>query len=315
MKFVGAGINMLGKNKGLAMSYKNVHNPIERPIFVVGCGRSGSTLLYNLLCAHSDLAWFSTYTTRFNNYLFLATLSRLYPLRLKFNFPSGLEKTIPKPSEGYELWDIARPLPGNLYDPPLSKDDVRVEDINRIRAIINKHLLYQHGFRFINKNTRNTRRIGYLDAIFPDALFIHIVRDPRASVASLLKVDWWPEMKIWNQHQITPTEWSTQGKDSAVLAAKLWRDETRLIIAYQDYLPKRFLRVQYEDLISRTNETLQEILDFCDLQWNNKFAKLISKIKIKDMNNKYRTVLSSEKLDSIKSITMPILREMGYQYY
>ena len=28
-------------------------------IFIIGSGRSGTTLLYNLLATHSDVAWFS----------------------------------------------------------------------------------------------------------------------------------------------------------------------------------------------------------------------------------------------------------------
>ena len=34
------------------------------PIFMVGCGRSGTTALYEGLARHPQLAWFSTWTDR-----------------------------------------------------------------------------------------------------------------------------------------------------------------------------------------------------------------------------------------------------------
>src|SRR5262245_41989498 len=39
---------------------------IDRPIFVIGTGRSGTTLFFQMLGFHPDLAWFSTY----GNYLY-----------------------------------------------------------------------------------------------------------------------------------------------------------------------------------------------------------------------------------------------------
>ena len=38
------------------MHYKD---NIEKPIFIVGVPRSGTTLLYTLLAQHKDLGWFS----------------------------------------------------------------------------------------------------------------------------------------------------------------------------------------------------------------------------------------------------------------
>ena len=37
---------------------------LKPPLFIVGCGRSGTTIVYELLCEHPDLAWFSNYAER-----------------------------------------------------------------------------------------------------------------------------------------------------------------------------------------------------------------------------------------------------------
>ncbi len=75
---------------------------VEAPIFVVGCGRSGTTLLYEILAVHRSLAWFSNYTNRWPRLPALAGLSKFYPFarqhRLAF-------KMVPQPSEGHGVWD------------------------------------------------------------------------------------------------------------------------------------------------------------------------------------------------------------------
>ena len=50
-----------------------MQNKIDRPIFIIGVGRSGTTILYNLLSIHPELCWFSRYSDMLprNNYIAL----------------------------------------------------------------------------------------------------------------------------------------------------------------------------------------------------------------------------------------------------
>ena len=285
--------------------------PIDRPIFIVGCGRSGSTLLYNLLCTHQSLTWFSTYTDRFTFLPIIAFFSRLYPIKLNHYLPVFIKNRIPKPSEGYNLWNKIRPVKDSPSDPPLTETDFNKDDRFRSLRIIKKHQKYHGRTRFLNKNTRNTRRIGYLNALFPDAIFIHIVRDPRASVASLLKAEWWPNLRIWNKSQITPKQWCSEGKDPAILATQLWCDETRLVLDYQKILANRFYRIQYKDLIRYPNMSLHKILDFCELEWNENFIKHTGSFILKNMNYKFMYDLTALQQENIKALTGSILDDMG----
>ncbi len=67
-------------------------------------------------------------------------------------------------------------------------------------------------------------RLGYLHEIFPDAKFIHVVRDGRAVVNSLINVDWWdgwkgPQNWRWGDLDLSQTdEWEKYGKSFVVLA-------------------------------------------------------------------------------------------------
>jgi hypothetical protein len=221
---------------------------------------------------------------------------------------------MPVPSEAYEIWDNCKPVVDSPYDPPLTRGDVGARDRDCILRTISIHMAMQGGSRFIDKNTRNTRRIEYLNAIFPDALFIHIVRDPRAAAASLLKVHWWPEMKVWCQEGVSPGEWSADGKDQAILAAILWREENRYILDRVGLLGDRYYRVHYEDLVSDPPRVLDSILKQCDLNKNDRFDRFVARYSIRDMNYKYKNSLDDAQQNQIMNLAKPIIERLGYEY-
>ena len=165
---------------------------LKPPLFIVGCGRSGTTIVYELLCEHPDLAWFSNYAERWPAFPPLEALSKLRDIGAIRRSPS---RFVPLPVEGHALWDRRGPQDARHRNAPLTAADVDAEHAQRMGDLVAAHVKYHPGRRFINKNTRNSRRVLYLDAIFPDALFLHVIRDPRAVVASLLAVHWWPDLR------------------------------------------------------------------------------------------------------------------------
>jgi hypothetical protein len=47
-------------------------------VFIVGCPRSGKTLLQSLLAFHDNFAWFSQYCSRFSSFPEVGALNRAY---------------------------------------------------------------------------------------------------------------------------------------------------------------------------------------------------------------------------------------------
>lgn len=284
---------------------------IDRPIFIVGCGRSGTTILYELLSGHPDLAWFSTYSQRWPQLPLAIAPSKLHDLG---QLSRKYRDKLPRPVEGYPLWDYCKPVANSPSDPPLTESDARPDDIARVRDMVATHLRYQGKPRFINKNTRNTRRIRYLDAIFKDALFVHIVRNPRATVNSLLKVDFWPDLKIWSERQVTPRQWEAAGNDSAVLAARLWSAEVQRALDDSAMLPDhRYVQLRYEDLMEHPEDILAGILAFCGLEWSERFSRFVASFRLANMNSKYDSQLSAERIARIDRVVAPVARRLGYQ--
>ena len=59
-----------------------------------------------------------------------------------------------------------------------------------MRATVAGVLRYHGKARFAAKLT-GPARISYVSSIFPEARFVHVVRDGRAVVQSLMKVEFW----------------------------------------------------------------------------------------------------------------------------
>ena len=189
------------------------NHQIVKPVFVIGSERSGTTLAYDLLARHSDFAWFSNWTNLFPSVPQLALLSRL-PTK---NVPNFLmqRRLWPEPTmEGSEI-HMCCGIYESLWEKQrvLGEDDVNAATAARFASIIDQHLRWQGRPRFCHKNVNNSMRVKYLMAIFPDAKFIHVIRNGMAVALSLSNVAFWDEMDLW-WADFTPQDSGCSGKRS-----------------------------------------------------------------------------------------------------
>lgn len=246
----------------------------------------------------------------------IGSLSRLYPFRLKHALPAPVSKLIPVPSEAYRVWDSCIPVENSPNDPPLTENDISEGHVECLRKAIAGHLHAQGGTRFIDKNTRNTRRIPYLNAAFPDAHFVHIVRDPRAVVVSFLRVDWWKDLEAWCCGNLSPAQWEAQGRDPVELAATIWKEETECALNSQSLLGDRYMRVRYEDFVADHKSQVARILEYAGVSWNPAFARIVEAYTIrKNTNKQFESRLSNDQQSMVKTIAAPTLRRMGIAYW
>ena len=106
------------------------------------------------------------------------------------------------------------------------------------------------------------RYSGYVDdlfRLFPDAQFIHVVRDPRAAVASQI-----------------PIGWDEPGMALAS-AANRWELAIRRIdLAAARLRPDQLLDVRYEDLVRDPQATLRRICEFAGLRAGEAIEQMIA---------------------------------------
>ena len=285
---------------------------IYKPIFIVGCGRSGTTLFNDILTRHKDLAWISYYSTKY--YIRLPVSAYLCKLNRSKFMRHLFGKRLPKPDEGHLLWDWCHPVDNSPYDPALTEIDMNPKSCSRCRKLVSDHIRYSGKKRFVNKNTRNSRRIRYLNEIFPDALFIHILRDGRAVGASLLNARWWKDFKPWfiNDNKLeSPVETSSNPEE---LAAQVWLFEVAKVLDDKKYLdPDRYLEVKYEDFVSNPTLTMTAVCNFCELDWTPDFEQHIKSMNIRNMNYRYKERLTREQILRLNKIIKELAERLGYR--
>ncbi len=82
-----------------------------------------------------------------------------------------------RPTEANNVW---RKFAGD-DDESLGRDDVTAAAGKYLHTVLQNNLWIFNKPRFVNKCPGNSVRIEFLQEIFPDAIFIHIIRDGRAA--------------------------------------------------------------------------------------------------------------------------------------
>ncbi|HEX4697929.1 MAG TPA: sulfotransferase [Actinomycetes bacterium] len=158
------------------------HPPAGGPVFVVGCPRSGTTLLTLMLSSHSRLS--IPPETRF-----------LLPVFRGVGSFGDLQQI---PNRRRLARAVVRPR-GTKFrhlrlDPERVKKEIVAGRPTIGAALSTPYRIYadERGkARWGDKRPTYFRNIALIRALFPDAQVVHVVRDPRDCVASLRRMHWW----------------------------------------------------------------------------------------------------------------------------
>ncbi len=174
--------------------------------------------------------------------------------------------------------------------------------------------------RFTAKLT-GPARIGYLSEIFPDAEFVHVVRDSRAVVESLMRVPFWRQR---DRHHTPAWEgglrqedldcWHELGDSPVALAAVQWRAVVeRAREEAADTAPDRYVEVRYEDFVADPHRLLDEMYGFCGLSPERTPHEFVDeRLGVRDMRAGWRERLSAEDVAAIDAATGETMRALGY---
>ena len=183
------------------------------PIFVVGCHRSGTTLFRLILDSHPDISCGPE--TRFLADLEKITNADNWPRMELYGFSK-------------EYWH------------------------GRVAALFNdfqsRYAARRGKTRWADKTPLYAGHLDYLNAVFPDALFINIVRDGR---------------DVARSHR------DTWGYVSGLKAIEKWPRYIRMAEKFAPKVgPDRYLEIRYEELVADTEKQMRQVLEFVGEPWD-----------------------------------------------
>ncbi len=216
------------------------------PVFVVGFPRSGTTLLQVMLDAHPRLALL----TEVHFFSEILQIRRIVP---SLDTPADLARflqLVRRCGHFRRLIDGEQLLAA--VERQLSEQPRRSYELF-YRLLLEEYARLRGAARFGEKTPPNVRYLDDLVAIFPRARIVHIIRDPRAAVASALRMPWYPKEVVTNSLK--------------------WYLDVRAARLFADRHPDLIFEVRYEDLVSEPRRELERICAFVGEPFDDKMLQ------------------------------------------
>jgi hypothetical protein len=274
----------------------------KAPVFVLGCGRSGTKLLYHMLLSSGRFAIYHSESNAFN----LLGL-RFGNLRRRKNRQKLLN-----------AW-----FKSMLFERSgLTREEIELQLLNECRdaggflRILMDAIARKQGMgRWAESTPLHMLYLPTIKKLIPDALIIHIIRDGRDVAVSLNKIKW-----------IRPFSWDRER--SLVVAGLFWKWIVGKGRKYGREMGPDYLEVHYEDLVNKPRETLAQVSGFIaqDLDYDRIRGEALGSVQSpnssfrsdsaqKDVSpvGRWRKLVSPAESVQLESAIGDLLEQVGYR--
>ncbi len=234
------------------------------PVFIIGAPRTGSTLLYQLLCSTKTFCYINNLTCMFyeNITMGMKISSKVLTKNDKIHLRSDLGRTNGwySPSECGKLWyrwfTKNKPYTGQ----PLNSEKSKIEMAQELHAAMHyskKPLLI--------KNLNNSLRIKTLQKVFPTAKFIWIKRNHPDTIQSIIQA----KRKLGVPQKVT---WSVSPNNEEAFGSELAQVKNQISsiehIIETDAEKQNLCICTYENLVANPKTTLATLSEFLGMELN-----------------------------------------------
>ncbi|MES2935705.1 MAG: sulfotransferase, partial [Pseudomonadota bacterium] len=168
-----------------------------------------------------------------------------------------------------------------------------------------------HAKVVMDKSLDSVQYAPELMALFPDMLFLNVVRDPRAQVASINRA-------IIHEFDTT-------------LNAKIWAEAHRVGRALVEQYPERTLTIRFEDFLANQEATLRKICGFFGIDFLSEMLDVTQSCEAQQISHmsalwesnclapiaankdKFKTQLSLAEIELIETINRDHMEHYGYE--
>ncbi len=219
---------------------------LDRPIFVIGAPRSGTSLLFAILRSSSRLAHW--------------------------------------PGEAHEVWEAHyHPALRNWDSNVLDASDVTEQAAAYIKRQF--LLIAGSRRRLIDKTPRNALRCAFIEALWPDARYVFLQRDGRDNVNSLINAWRTPRYRTYRLPEphsipgVDPAWWkfvlypgwrADASGPLEVVCAKQWATCNEHALAATKTIDRgRWIEVRYEDLVADPASSIGRVMERLELPYED----------------------------------------------
>jgi hypothetical protein len=209
----------------------------HRPVFVMGCHRSGTNLLYDTLLSAGGFAVYRGY---------LPIYKILIPRFGSLEKPRNRGKIVDvwMRSKGFARAGVeAGPLSSKLLAECRNGGDF-------MRIVMEQVAQSQGAQRWAVYDPDNVLHMARIKRDIPDALFVHIVRDGRDVALSLMKMG-----------EFRPFPWSRRSR-GLLETALYWDWMVHEGRQYGRQIPDDYIELHYEELVTEPRPALARLGDF-----------------------------------------------------
>jgi hypothetical protein len=271
------------------------------PVFVIGCHRSGTALLYDSLLSAGGFPLYHA-----SPYIHRTLLPMCGDIAVRRN----REKL-------FQLWLRSKAFRRTGF----GAEDLRSRILQECKTggdflqITMTELVRRTGAqRWALHDCDNVMHMSAIKREIPNALFVHVVRDGRDSALSMRK-----------QHAVNPMLWPR--KHSLLAWALLWQWTVRKGRRFGQNFPSDYIEVRYEELVQNPERTLASLgafldhdLDYRRIQ-KNAIGRLVSPNTVWEEEkrtetfspiNRWKTKLSASEIADIEAVIGDCLEEFDY---
>ncbi len=279
----------------------------KKQLFVVGSRRSGTTWMTWMLGQHPDVVA-CHHLGLFHHINSLKEWWQKESKYGKYIMPSLIEKdpgdqagefskagiSISSILSVNDFYDLSRPLATRVFDDVAGTRE-KVEVV-------------------VEQTPENLRLANLITELFPDAYFLHVIRDPRS---------------VFNSHRAAAKSWNPV--DFTASPREIIREWLSDVRAGQDIslMTDHYREVRYEELTDQGPEELEKIFSWLNLKSDNQLCvDIVNACKIdklrktkscppgfyrKGQKDSWREAVSARHLRSIEYIAGDLMKELGYK--
>lgn len=276
----------------------------QQVVYIIGVGRSGTSLLMTLLNGHSQIAF-----TPETHFLRFYLANQEIKSRIENRGPQAFFETL---QEDDYFMRLAID-PEVLLEPYLNEE--KPFSLNQVYKDILDIYLKRKRKAWIGD--KDPRYIDYLEAVhelYPKAKIIQIYRDPRDVVLSKTKAAWSAHRPFWMNAMISQIQIKRGRKKAKTLFGENYYEfpYESLLTEPTQALGKllNFIGLDFEESMFELSKSAEELVDPSEMQWkDNTFKALKGGNK-----EKWRTQLSPFQVRCIEIICKEWFQNLDYQY-